>query len=290
MGTALRTAHVGWVLVLIVGAGLAGCAGLALDHDLQAVQLQVAALKENERRLTARLESLEVEPRTTIQTATVAVTTQGRPHAIQQSVRTPEPDMAALNERADRLASWVEHLTRLAEDQAVRTHEVTRRLDMLEARFRALRTFEADFPGETGTGSIRPGPGEKAVPRPLSPDRLYHQAYRDYVRGDYDLALQGFRRYLEDAPNGRRVADAAYWIGECLDGKGDAPAALTAFEHVAEQYPTSEIMSSALLKAGRTAQRLNQRDRARTHLEHLVRKFPASSDAAQARRLLEELR
>ncbi len=44
----------------------------------------------------------------------------------------------------------------------------------------------------------------------------YQAAYRDYQRGNFDLAIEGFRDFLATSPQSDLADNAAYWVGESL--------------------------------------------------------------------------
>ena len=94
---------------------------------------------------------------------------------------------------------------------ADRAREMTDRLSELGERVQALqplaprrRRGSAPPPRR---GRRRAGPAR--CPRPAAPRRppppreLYSQAYADYARGNYDLAIQGYREYLRNYPEHR---------------------------------------------------------------------------------------
>ena len=74
-----------------------------------------------------------------------------------------------------------------------------------------------------------------------TPDELYRSAYEDYMRGNYDLAADGFSEYLKRWPQTELSDNALYWIGECADAQDRTQEALDTFSKVLEDYPTSDM-------------------------------------------------
>ena len=70
-----------------------------------------------------------------------------------------------------------------------------------------------------------------------TPEALYRSAYEDYMRGNYDLAADGFAEYLRRYPNTELADNALYWIGECFDAQEKSQEALDTFTLVLEDYP-----------------------------------------------------
>src|SRR3990172_7739196 len=59
--------------------------------------------------------------------------------------------------------------------------------------------------------------------QPFSEDQskeLYNTAYRDLIRGNYQLALQGFQQFVTQYQNSDLIDNAQYWIGEVYYAQG----------------------------------------------------------------------
>ena len=72
-----------------------------------------------------------------------------------------------------------------------------------------------------GAGGMAAAPDSTAAPLgppPATANDLYDAAYRDFSRGNYDLAIEGFRELLKYYPNMNLSDNAQYWIGECYYG------------------------------------------------------------------------
>jgi TolA-binding protein len=65
-----------------------------------------------------------------------------------------------------------------------------------------------------------------------APSDLYRAAYSDFSGGKFDLAITGFRTYLDKNPKGELAAQAQYYIGECYYSQNDWEKALPEFELV----------------------------------------------------------
>jgi TolA-binding protein len=75
------------------------------------------------------------------------------------------------------------------------------------------------------------------------PNQMYQSAYLDYTKGNYDLAVSGFREYLKSFPDAEFAGNAQYWVGESLYSLGKYDEAVVEFEKViratrqARKYP-----------------------------------------------------
>jgi len=121
------------------------------------------------------------------------------------------------------------------------------------------------------------------------PETLYQTAYSDYLRGNYDLALLGFRQYMDSFPDTDLADNASYWIGECFYRQQKFAEAIVEYDKVLERFPRSDKTASALLKKGYAQIELGQRKDGITQLERVIKNFPSSDEANLARQRLQGL-
>jgi tol-pal system protein YbgF len=134
-------------------------------------------------------------------------------------------------------------------------------------------------PGEPG--SMQPPPQSLPAPR-----ELYSQAYADYARGNYDVAVQGFQEYLKDYPNTDFSDNAQYWIGECLYGKQKYGDAVEAWNTLLRDYPSSDKLPDARYKKGLALERLGRRSQALVEYRYVADRYPNSEAGRKARERL----
>jgi tol-pal system protein YbgF len=125
--------------------------------------------------------------------------------------------------------------------------------------------------------------------RTASPEELYRSSYEDYMRGNYDLAAQGFREYMRRWGDTDLADNALYWIGECHEAQDDSQEALEVFTQVLEQYPTSDKAAAAQLKKGLIYLKTGDQGQGVVHLQYVVYEHPGSSEADLAREKLRSL-
>jgi tol-pal system protein YbgF len=136
--------------------------------------------------------------------------------------------------------------------------------------------------GAPATGATVPAP----TAPPPAPRELYSQAYADYARGNYDLAMQGFSEYLKAYPTTDFSDNAQYWIGECLYGKKLYAEAIEAWNTLLKDYPTSDKLPDARVKKGMSLERLGRRSQALVEYRYVVDRYPTSQAARIARERL----
>ncbi len=122
-----------------------------------------------------------------------------------------------------------------------------------------------------------------------TPEALYRSAYEDYMRGNYDLASQGFRDYMVRWPATELTDNALYWIGECYDAQDDVEKAIEVFTQVLEDFPTSDKAAAAQLKKGLLYLKLGDQAQGVVHLQYVVYEYPGTREADLARERLRSL-
>jgi len=134
-----------------------------------------------------------------------------------------------------------------------------------------------------------PAPAATPSPLPANPEDLYRNAYQDYMRGNYDLAQQGFSEYLRRFPDTDLADNAQYWIGECYDAQDQPEKALKAFSEVLEKYPNSDKAAAAQLKKGLVYLKTGDQGQGVVNLQYVVYEHPGTKEADLAREKLRSL-
>ena len=142
-------------------------------------------------------------------------------------------------------------------------------------------------PGAVPVGAA--AAGSAAAGGSNSPDELYRSAYEDYMRGNYDLAAEGFGEYIRRWPNTELTDNALYWIGECYDAQEKPEEALTTFTKVLEDYPTSDKAAAAQLKKGLIYLKMGDQGQGVVNLQYVVYEHPGTREADLAREQLRSL-
>lgn len=203
---------------------------------------------------------------------------------------------ADMQVKLQELSSQIDELQAKLEDTNYRLAQLSQQIAATNQELKAFRTQPPPAPApDTGIG---PGgdpavPPQQQAPRPsgpaADPQSLYNSAYNDYLRGRYDLALQGFEEYLKNFPGTDLADNATYWIGECYYRQRRYRQAVDQFEGVLSRYPRSDKSASALLKKGYALIELGDRSQGVSQLRLVIRQFPTSDEANLARQRLREL-
>jgi tol-pal system protein YbgF len=148
-------------------------------------------------------------------------------------------------------------------------------------------TDSGDIAG--GAAADAAAAGAEAARGATSPDELYRSAYEDYMRGNYDLAADGFAEYMRRWPDTELTDNALYWIGECYDAQEKPQEALATFTRVLEDYPTSDKAAAAQLKKGLIYLKMGDQGQGVVNLQYVVYEHPGTREADLAREQLRSL-
>lgn len=222
-------------------------------------------------------------------------------------------DLAAMESRMQELTSKtmrsnadlavrVERLQEQIEALHASLELTTRQLQSISHELAAVRAQSAGRPAlppviAAPEGSAEPAPeGETGAAAPAAagnpastPEELYRSSYEDYMRGNYDLASEGFREYLRRWGATDLADNAQYWIGECYDAQERHQEALEAFSAVLERYPTSDKAAAAQLKKGLIYLKMGDQGQGVVNLQYVVYEHPNTKEADLARERLRSL-
>jgi tol-pal system protein YbgF len=146
-------------------------------------------------------------------------------------------------------------------------------------------------PPKTPPGSKpQPAPVKPAPPPPtISPQEAYSMAYNDYLKGNYDLAIESFKLYRAQFPGSPLSDNALYWIGECRYSQRKFEEAVDAFDELILTYPQGDKAAAAHLKKGLSFVELGKKPEALAALKILVATYPLEEESKIAQEKIREL-
>lgn len=201
--------------------------------------------------------------------------------------------VAALSTRVDTLSA---ELARVSG----RLDELSKRIDTLS---RELASRPAPGPS---TGAPAPAPTTPGATRSSggpTPEQAYQAAYLDFSKGNYPLAVSGFREFVRRFPDAALADQAQYWVGESLFSQARASLAagqsdkatreleqaVQEFRRVSLNYPRGDKVPTALYKEALALLELKQTRLAQARLQYLLDNFPQSEEAPLAKERLTNL-
>ena len=129
--------------------------------------------------------------------------------------------------------------------------------------------------GGTNLGQNQPLPLTAALSG--SPRDEYDLSYGYILTGDYDLARQSFRAWLQNFPDHDLALDARFWLAESLYQQGENHEAANRFLEVYKSAPAGRKAPDALMKLGVSLAALGERDAACATFSEVENKFPDAS-------------
>jgi tol-pal system protein YbgF len=268
------------VLTVVLVGGLAAPARAA-NKDMERLYVQIAALQgqiadmqrasEESLKEIRRLNEVLAEQNANLQKGVHDQRVQSE--ALQASVRELTEQLSELKERMDGMRAQAGAAPQVYTPSGATAVPVP-------------GGTVAPSPGtlpSTGPTAPPPSPTGPAAPPPRE---LYSQAYADYARGNYDLAIQEYREYLRLYPSTDFSDNAQYWIGECLYSKQRFGEAVEAWDELLRAYPASDKLPDARLKKGMALERLGRRRDALAEYRTVVERYPNSEAGRKARERL----
>jgi len=124
----------------------------------------------------------------------------------------------------------------------------------------------------------------------LSPQEVYNQAYADYQKGSYDLAIDGFSMYREQFSSNPLADNALFMIGECYFSQKKYDKAIEELDELIVSYPLSDKIAAAYYKKGLALVELKKNEEAVAVFRLLITKYPLEDEAKSAQQKIQELR
>jgi tol-pal system protein YbgF len=143
----------------------------------------------------------------------------------------------------------------------------------------------ASGPPADGGSAAAPGGGAAAVQDPSS---AYYAAYSDYIKENYDLAIEGFRQFIQSFPESGLADNSLYWIGECHYAKKKYQDAIATFNELLAKYKDGDKVPAAILKKGYALIEMGRQGEGIAMLKELISRFPLSEEASLAGQKIKE--
>ena len=206
----------------------------------------------------------------------------------QQSVTGP---VASVGTKLEQMSEDFRAVRETVLDMNSRMGKLDAKLADLQNTINIIKNPPAAPPPASGVGGTSAAAtAQPAGPPPgMNPESTYTSAFRDYMSGSYDLAMQEFTDYLKYFPNTAFAPNAQYYIGDIYSKRKDYDNAIQAFDAVLEHYSENSKTPPAHLKKGEALLALGRRDAAAREFRDIVTHFPDSEVAPRAKAQLRDL-
>lgn len=160
----------------------------------------------------------------------------------------------------------------------------------LDKRLSAAGGAAAAVPvgGSASTASSGPvvtapaGGGQSRVAEQPGEGDAYRAAYA-LVRGQqFDGAVNAFRQFLQDYPDGKFAPNAHYWLGELylVVQPQDLESSRQSFMLLLSQYPDNSKAPDAMYKLGKVYFLKGNRVQAREYMDRVIREYGSTNSSA----------
>lgn len=251
---------------IVIGLLVSGC---CTKRDVAEINGRLSAIESQARETRVRVDRMD-----STMTATVEANRE-----MQNDVRTSNQEL-------------IEQMNQLLANY----NDLMARIDMLLSR-QVIKAPLKDSPGaQPGTQAGPTTAADTDVPPPpaSTPNTdcvdTYDNAFTQVRRGEYEPAIEGFRKYLADCPNQPDIENAHYWIGECYYSQEKYTQAIAEYEGLLKDFPNSPNLGRAIYKLARCKQEIGKKDEARTLYQRLVNEFAGTLEAEQATQRLKDLK
>ncbi|MBR3898784.1 MAG: tetratricopeptide repeat protein [Elusimicrobiaceae bacterium] len=159
-------------------------------------------------------------------------------------------------------------------------------LSQLDAQIFNLSTKLDDIDAAVKSAKGPEGETEKKV---LLPSDIFNEAKNHLNKQAYDMAVSGFKLYIEKYPEGENVEQAYIYLGDAYFAQEQAKPAAIAYATALQKFPESKIVPTARLKYARSIIPLGKTEEAKRYLNSVVQDFGTSPEARLAKEELAQL-
>ncbi len=211
-----------------------------------------------------------------------------------------ETDFSAIVKKIDKLELKVSVITKSQADEGQTKENIVNNLVFLKEELNELknkingisdRLFTLPQNGSVNTDNGNDTAGTNNVSPPIikKPQNTYYLAYSDYLKKNYDLAIEGFYQFLKQFPDNNLADNSLYWIGECYYSQKKYSDAVRVFSKLINEYSDGDKIPASILKKGYSLIEMGKQEEGVMALKELNSKFPLSEEAALAQQKITDI-
>lgn len=195
---------------------------------------------------------------------------------LQESLDKVQKSQADLMVKIDELDQTLTVLNEKLGENQKKMSTLTQKLDDSQSRLGGRMESISQLLSAATTQASVPVPGE-----------IYRIAYNDYFSGKLDLAIMGFKTFLERYPESDLADDAQFYLADSYLAKKDYVQARVEFDKTLSS--SQEFRTQALLKRAYALHGTNQIKDEKATLQTLIKEFPKSQEAETAKQIFAEI-
>ncbi|HSP67486.1 MAG TPA: tetratricopeptide repeat protein [Bryobacteraceae bacterium] len=254
-----------------------------LQRDVAQLQNQLRQYKEAQDQKTAELESLlkqSLDANGRLST-TLGTLQQSLSAAMAEQQGKLVQPINAVGIKVDQMA---QSFTALQTSMDETNRRLARQDEKINEILNNVKTLNAPPaappPSASGTGVATPG---------ASADVAFQNAYRDYLGGRSQLAMDEFVSFIQAFPTSENAPKAQYYMGVIFDRGEQYADSVKAYDAVLERYPENPATRDALYGKAVALMKLDRNTEAKKEFNAFLAKYPSDDKAAQAKQYLKEL-
>lgn len=183
-------------------------------------------------------------------------------------------------------------LRNLSTDVNYSLGQLEERMQLIEGKLEDLTTRQAErqyaiSPPQTPMVMDSSGDSTK-VKVEISAKQLYDTAYMDFIKGDFKIAVTGFREYVKNNPKTPLADNAQFFTGECYFNIKNYTKATNTYKKLLKDYSKSEKAPNAMVRLVEISLKRKDKKTADRYYKKLGDSFPGSPEAERATELLVE--
>ena len=196
---------------------------------------------------------------------------------------------ASLNESKEQLKEELEFLRQIRAEINTKINALEEKIQIVDSKL-----MDAGIGGDRKRVTIQRSPALATPEKPAEEggadaENIFNNSRIDYSKGNYSLAVQGFKELLSKYPRNELAGEAQYLLGDCYYLQGKYLESITEFEKVLREQSDSQKVPAALLRLGLSYIELREYSNVITYLNELIRKHPDSMEAKIAQEKLDSL-
>lgn len=188
----------------------------------------------------------------------------------------PADTDARMADLGNRISDLEQSLTRINGSLETTTHE----LELAKRENEALKAQVKDLTDRLTVAERAVAPPPPPEPPPeepalaATPQEAFTAARQFMLSGDYGAAEQAFAAYVQDYPEGPRIAEARYWWGKTLTVRSAHAQAATAYIGAIRGWPQTSWAPDAVVELARSLVALKKPTDACQALAELPKRYP----------------
>lgn len=214
---------------------------------------------------------------------------------LSQQIKGLKEDLSSLQQKFRIMEDKVNAMARSGADDTQNRENVALSLQFLKEEINEMKNKVSEVIDRLKSappvvsGGVTSGEEEAAPQEVQSPENTYYTAYSDYMKKNYDLAIQGFQQFINMFPQNVLADNALYWIGECYYSQKMFDQAVNTFSRLIENYADGDKTAAATLKKGYALIEMGRESEGISELRRLITQFPLSEEASLAQQKIRDI-